>query len=159
MTIPDCSLTPTVDTWRLVAVGCHEDMADMIYIIIDTFLDWLVPGASFDYNVGGGGVHFTCDVHPTIPGRLYCSGEYPVVDSALQVCLQRAGDADPTCATFDEFMLLVPATCEGEEEPPPEEEEEPEPQTCFCAQFTDPGSCGTAGCAWDKDTDSCGPCP
>jgi len=141
--IPACEGTPPVDIWLLNEVGCHSE--DSLYVVIDTGLDWLVPGAAFDYNVAGGGVIFSCEPLPGAPGRLYCSGDsMPSSAGGLQVCLRRSGDAELTCVTFDDFVVRAPATCA--EEPPP-----PEPHAPTCADYTTQASCNAhwaEGCKW-----------
>jgi formylglycine-generating enzyme required for sulfatase activity len=139
--IPACG-EPPVGIWLLSEVGCHSETA--LYVIIDTGLDWLVPGAAFDYNVAGGGVIFGCEPMPGSPGRLYCSGDtMPSFAGGLQVCIRRDGEAEPTCRTFDDFTARAPATCV--EEPPP-----PEPPAPSCSDYTTQASCLANGCKWTK---------
>jgi|GEM_PF-2186323 len=141
ITIPNCSEGPPVGFWYLAEVGCHSE--DTIYVIIVTGLDWLVPGAEFDYNVAGGGVVFSCEPVPGSPGRLYCSGDtMPSSAGGLQVCIRREGDAAPTCVTFDDFTTRSPTTCQ--EEPPSE------PPPLSCSGYNNQTACVAAGCKWTK---------
>ncbi|OGO12444.1 MAG: hypothetical protein A2Y93_09095, partial [Chloroflexi bacterium RBG_13_68_17] len=74
ITVPACEEdVPSGGEWSLVDFGCHSETH--IYFIADTFLEWLVPlvpGAEgFMYRASDGIPSYSCDIHPTIPGRLY----------------------------------------------------------------------------------------
>jgi hypothetical protein len=90
--------------WRIVSTGCHDE--ERIYFILDTGLDWLVPGADFTYTADDGVTHYSCSVHPTIPGRLYCSGTRPGGPGQLQVCVVQ-GSLPPNCNYFSDWPSTV----------------------------------------------------
>jgi formylglycine-generating enzyme required for sulfatase activity len=143
--VPACEgEVPSGEDWRMLAYGCHSET--MIYFIVSTGIDWLVPGAPVTIGAADGVTTYSCDIHPTIPGQLYCSGLNPAAPSALAVCIQRAGDP-PIChtwtgwhgteATIPSCIIAVP--------PPPVE---PAP-SCYDYGI-DPVACAAHGCRWDK---------
>ena len=135
--------------WRLAAVGCHSET--QIFFIVDTGLEWLVPGAAFTYHASDGDVDYACSVHPTIPGRLYCSGVRPGTPGELQVCVQQDGAPMPTCVHFagwPGYVAAVPSC--APEEPPP---------APTCADYRNPSDCGAHGCYWNKLTSTCSSTP
>ncbi|MBI4730561.1 MAG: formylglycine-generating enzyme family protein [Chloroflexi bacterium] len=144
MIVPDCGAPGEEDGWRMSAIGCHD--VTRIYFMIDTGLDWLIPGAEFDYTATDGETTYACTVNPAMPGRIYCAGTRPEVPGPLEFCLQRPGEAAPTCQTYPNYNIWVAGI------PPcaPEEPVEPEEPTDPCAVHTDPVSCNTdkPACVW-----------
>lgn len=139
--IPSCSEEPSSGSWRVAALGCHDETR--IFFIVDTYLEWLVPGVAFGYRANDGDTDYSCSVHPTIPGRLYCAGARPETPRELEVCV-RLGGGPLTCNYFDDFPGWVTGI-------PPCEEEEPPPHTGpACSAYTDQGTCLANGCIWDK---------
>ncbi|MBN2388372.1 MAG: formylglycine-generating enzyme family protein [Anaerolineales bacterium] len=138
------------DSWRIAAIGCHDETR--IYFIVDTGLDWLVPGAAYTYSATDEVGSYTCDVHPTIPGRLYCAGLRPAAPGTLQLCLHPDGGV-LTCNYYADFPAWVagvpPCGTEVPPEVPPEEPPE-EPPVPTCPDFLDQGTCLTNGCIWTK---------
>jgi sulfatase modifying factor 1 len=134
-----CEAEVPVDR-RLAGTGCHDDTR--IFFIVDTGLEWLVPGAAFTYHASDGDVDYVCSVHPTIPGRLYCSGTRPGAPGELQVCVQRDGAPMPTCVHFADWPAQE-ATIPECAPPPP-------PPIAACSTYLDGASCTAAGCRWDK---------
>ena len=145
ITVPSCAgdVPPGEgEAWRIAAVGCHDETR--IYFIVDTYYDWLVPGAVFTYTATDGVGSYTCEVHPTIPGRLYCAGPRPETPGTLQLCIQPDGGLQ-VCndyADFPAWLALVPDCAEAPEEP----------HIPSCADYTSPEVCDglhKGECAWD----------
>ncbi len=152
---PDCSVPtePGASNWRIAGIGCRDERN--IYFIVDTYLEWLVPGAAFSFNASDGEVEYRCTVHPTIPGRLYCSGHRPVSPDPLELCLQRGGSSSLMCVTYEDYPTWVGnlPSCTPDVPPvvPP-----PPPS---CSDLGDAKDCFNAGCAWDGSTCSDPPSP
>ena len=107
LTVSDCGAGMTTPApWRIVATGCHD--RERIYFILDTGLNWLISGADFNYTANDGVTFYSCEVHPTRPGRLYCSGNQPGGPGRLQVCV-REGSSPQTC----NYFLNWPSTVAG----------------------------------------------
>ncbi len=126
--------------WRIVSTGCHD--RERIYFILDTAEAWLVPGAEFTYTAYDGTTWYSCEVNPTIPGRLYCSGIRPGSAGQLQVCIQQ-GSSPRTCNTFLNWptTLAAVASCAPTSVPSAVD---------ACAQW-DFGACQNhPACAWDS---------
>jgi hypothetical protein len=142
VTVSDCgTATWDGDDWRLIAVDCHD--AAQIYFMIDTGLPWLVPGAAVTFTASDGETAYTCVVHPTVAGRVYCSGLRPDSPGALTFCLQRPGDPAPTCQTYADYPVWVAGipTCTVTPPPPPE---------LTCSDYMDITTCQAHGCTWTK---------
>ncbi len=148
--VSDCgTATWDADDWQLIAVGCHDET--QLYFMIDTGLGWLIPGAEVTYSASDGETTYSCSVHATVPGRVYCAGTRPESPGDLQFCVQRAGDAAPTCTTFPEYDIWVNATppCQTITVTPPP------PQTLHCSDYTDAPTCNSHwadGCKWGTTT-------
>jgi hypothetical protein len=146
ITVPTCGGDVPPDEgepWRIAAVGCHDE--SMIYFIVDTYLDWLVPGAAYTYSATDEVGSYSCSVHPDIPGRLYCAGPRPGAPGTLQLCVHPDG-GELTCNYYDDFpswVAMVPPC--GTEVPP----DEPEPIPC--SAYLDSVSCNAVPtCRWTK---------
>jgi len=92
---------PAEVDFRIAGLGCHDETH--IFFIIDTGLEWLVPGAAYTYSAWDEDHGYACSVHPTIPGRLYCSGNTPDAPGRLQVCVDQDGPAPVMCDYFDDW--------------------------------------------------------
>jgi hypothetical protein len=105
--VRDCTVPaePTGGAFRFAGAGCHDETH--IYFIIDTGLDWLVPGAAYTYSATDEGNSYSCSVHPTIPGRLYCSGDRPESPGTMQICINRDGPDPLICEYFDDWPAQV----------------------------------------------------
>ncbi len=117
--IPACSGEETSGgTWEIAGYGCHNE--SNIYFILDTHLTWLVPGAVYTYSASDGVSSYLCSLHPTITGRLYCSGPRPAAPGPLLVCLTIYHE-ETVCQSIDAYPGMVAAipACDAEEEPPP----------------------------------------
>jgi hypothetical protein len=139
LTVSDCGaglVTPA--PWQIVSTGCHDE--ERIYFILQTSLAWLVPGADFTYIAEDGVTSYSCEVHPTIPGRLYCSGRRPGGPGRLQVGI-RQGSAPPTY----NYFLNWPSTVRGIENCAPSL---PPPGLAPCSSYTSSGTCPTDRCVW-----------
>lgn len=89
VTVSDCSAAATTSTpWEIVATGCHD--TERIYFILQTSLAWLIPGADFAYTANDGVTSYSCEVSPTMPGRLYCSGTRPGGPGQLRVTIMHS---------------------------------------------------------------------
>ncbi len=143
---PDCSEAPPSSGFRLAAIGCASETN--IYFIVDTDLAWLVPGAHYTYAAEDGVTGYSCTVHPTIPGRLYCAAARPDSPGPLQVCVQQDGAPAPTCQTFTDYPAWIAGLPPCVEEPEPVEPD-PEPVDP-CSVHTDEFSCNTdkPACRW-----------
>jgi len=129
---------PTGGAFTFAGLGCHDDSD--IFFIIDTGLEWLVPGALFAYHASDGDVDYACSVHPTIAGRLYCSGDRPETPGELQVCVQQDGAPMPTCVHFADW--------------PAQEDSIPDcaptiPGVPPCSTYTSEATCPLDRCKWD----------
>ncbi|MEW6718359.1 MAG: SUMF1/EgtB/PvdO family nonheme iron enzyme [Chloroflexota bacterium] len=144
ITIPACGAPPT-DVWNLTHVGCSR-REGCYEVLVDTYIEWLtsldlIEGYHIFYDDHG----LLCELHPTIPGRFYCIAcDLPDDPGPLEACLWLERPDEPTCATFTDFAVRIPATCE---EAPPEEEEPP-PLTC--SDYTTMDTCQAHGCVWTK---------
>ena len=139
VTVPACAGTGPVGLWNLLEVGCLSETR--IYLLIDSPVSELAPGVPFDYSVqvGDGGPAFSCDLHPTIPGRIYCSGLRPDAAEPLNVCISAAGAAD-ICIVFDDFAGRVPV-CDAPR---------PDVPAPSCSSYSDSPTCLANGCIWTK---------
>ncbi len=149
--VSDCgTATWDADEWSLIAVACTEDETQISFMV-DTYLDWLTPSAVFTYSATDGETTYSCSAHATVAGRIYCAGTRPESPGDLQLCLQRPGDAAPTCTTFPEYDIWVNATppCQTITVTPPP------PQTLHCSDYTDAPTCNSHwadGCKWGTTT-------
>ncbi len=149
VTVSDCTVPeePTDFAFRFVGAGCH-DTSD-IYFIVDTGLAWLVPGAGFTYSASDAEGGYACSVHPTIPGRLYCSGPRPVSPGTLQVCVDQDGPEPVACTYFDDWpaqVAIIP-DCAA---PPPVVD------ACSARTALGPGECPKLPpCRWDFNRGIC----
>jgi hypothetical protein len=112
-------------------------------VLFDTPFPDLVPGVSYDYAVSDGETTYTCELHPTIPGRMYCSGIRPADPGPLEVCISVNG-APQSCTTFDEFPGMVPSCLDFDAEEP----DQPEQTTTSCSDYDTMGSCISNDCQW-----------
>ena len=143
LTVSDCGaglVTPA--PWRIVATGCHDE--ERIYFILQTSLAWLVPGADFTYTASDGVTSYSCEVHPTTPGRLYCSGPRPGGAGRLQVGIQQ-GSSPPT---YDYFLNWPSTVAAIESCAPPTEL--PSAVDACAAWSGNPNLCISHGCVYDK---------
>jgi len=102
VTVPNCEEEePSEGRFLLAGAGCHDEKS--IFFILDTQMTWLVPRAAFTYTVNDGETTYSCSVHPTIAGRLYCSGTRPGSPGALEVCIQQDGTPSPICHTLSDW--------------------------------------------------------
>ncbi|MCJ7678521.1 MAG: hypothetical protein MUO35_12465 [Anaerolineales bacterium] len=139
LTVSDCGASRTTPApWRIVSTGCHDE--ERIYFILETGLNWLVPGADFTYTANDGVTLYSCSVHPTIPGRLYCSSTRPGGPGRLQVCV-REGSSPPTC----NYFLDWPGTVAGIENCAPSLPPPPPPGPS-CSSYTNPNLCPLNRC-------------
>ena len=149
-TVSDCgTATWDADDWSLIAVGCHDET--QLYFMIDTGLGWLISGTDVTFTASDGETTYTCSVHPTVAGRVYCFGTRPESPGDLQFCLQGSGDAAPTCETFPDYDVWVNETPPCSVTPPPPVE----PHTPTCADYTDALTCNSHwanGCKWGTTT-------
>jgi formylglycine-generating enzyme required for sulfatase activity len=146
ITVRDCEAEeePSDAGFTLAGLGCHDETR--IFFIVDTGLDWLVPGAGFAYHASDYDVDYACSVHPTIPGRLYCSGVRPETPLELQVCVQQDGAPMPTCGRFPGWPAEEATIPDCAPPPPPVE-----PHIPTCADYADADTCnahGADGCKW-----------
>jgi hypothetical protein len=139
--IPSCSEEGPSGFWALLDVGCHSET--QIYLLFDTPFSDLVPGVPYTYAVTDGETAYACDLHPTIPGRVYCSGTWPADPGPLQVCISVDG-APEYCATFDDFAGRVPACLAAH----PVEPDEPGQQILPCSSYGTMNSCLSNDCDW-----------
>jgi len=142
VTIPDCGAgraTPT--PWRIVSTGCHDE--ERIYFILETGLNWLIPGADLTYTAYDGVTRYSCEIHPTYPGRVYCSGSQPGGPGQLQVCVQQ-GSSPRTCNTFLNWRSTVAriGSCAPTKEPSVVD-------ACAAWSANDNLCLMHSGCAWD----------
>jgi len=125
--------------FTFAGLGCHDD--SYIFFMVDTGLDWLVPGAPFMHSAWDGDTDYTCTIHPTIAGRLYCSGPRPEAPDTLQVCVLGGGTSSPTCATFPGWPAeedTIPDCA-----PPP-------PEGFSCSNYTARDPCNAdPRCQWE----------
>ncbi len=144
--VPACA-EEEVD-WRLASVGCYDETH--LFFIVDTGFAWLVPGAGWTYHAWDGSSTYSCSVHPTIPGRLYCIGPRPPAPGPLDVYVQQDGTPPTTSVLFEGWPGYVAAvpSCAPEEPPPPS-----------CADYHTPTDCGGHGCYWNKITSTCSSTP
>jgi hypothetical protein len=146
--VEDCSME-TGEEWRLIAVGCHDETR--IYFMIDTYFDFRGTGTPLSYTATDeDGTAYACELHPTVAGRIYCSGIRPASPGTLTYCIQIPGEAAPTCRSFPEYDFWVNET------PPcvtiPAEPVDP------CAQYTTVLACDVEHkgvCAWDYTNEVC----
>ncbi len=153
---PDCGIAHWDDDWRLISVACTDNRSEISFMI-DTFLGWLTPAASFTHTASDGEVTYSCSVHPTVAGRVYCEGPRPEIPGNLEYCIQREGTPLPVCQTFDIFPGWVAETiCEQPVPQIPVTEvpvtEEPAPVD-MCSVYTTYGSCVAHKdqCRWVTD--------
>jgi len=139
--VSDCGLAHWDEDWRLIAVAC-TDVETEISFMIDTGLGWLVPGASYTYSAVDDEGSYSCSVHPTVAGRIYCAGPRPEHPGTLNFCLQQDGAAAPTCEAFDIYPGWVAET--------PSCAEEPEEPVDPCSVYTDDHACNLdkPACHW-----------
>ena len=132
----------------LAGTGCHDEKR--IFFILDTRLPWLVPGAAFDYTATDGPTGYSCSVHPTIAGRLYCSGIRPGEPGGLEVCIQQGGTSSPICHTFADWPEQENAiqSCVPAEAPP---------GLAACSSFGF-NNCPLDRCKWDRYVGTNGAC-
>ncbi len=142
ITVPACEEeVPSGGEWSLVDFGCHSETH--IYFIADTFLEWLVPlvpGAGFMYRASDGIPSYSCDIHPTIPGRLYCSGPRPAAPGPLELCVQPDAATLRICHTWTDWPALVASipSCEPTRPPP-----------FSCSSYTNALACNAdSRCMW-----------
>jgi sulfatase modifying factor 1 len=147
VTVPACVEEVPSGDWRLIGVGCHD--ATQIYFMLDTGLDWLVPGADFTYTASDEETTYSCSVHPTVHGRVYCAGTRPESPGDLQFCLQRPGEAAPTCQTFSEYAGWVSET------PACSIPAEPVEPVLTCPDYTNLADCVAHSCLWDVKGNIC----
>ncbi len=150
ITVRDCEEeeTPPEGEFTLAGLGCHDE--SHIFFIIDTGLEWLVPGAAFTYHASDYAVDYACSVHPTIAGRLYCSGDRPGAPRELQVCVQQDGAPLPTCTHFPDWPAQEDTIPDCSPEPPPAE--------FSCSSIADPTTCDAdPRCRWEVKILSCIP--
>jgi len=144
LTVSDCGaglVTPA--PWQILSTGCHD--RERIYFILQTSLAWLVPGADFTYTANDGVTSYSCEVHPTLPGRLYCSGTRPGGPGRLQVGI-RQGSSPPTY----NYFLNWPSTVRGIESCAPTP---PPPGLAPCSSYSDGPSCNAdPRCMWWMQT-------
>jgi hypothetical protein len=132
LTVSDCGAGMTTPApWRIVSTGCHD--RERIYFILDTGLAWLVPGADFTSTANDGVTYYSCSVHPTIPGRLYCSGTRPGGPGRLQVGV-REGSSPPTYDYFLDWPSTVARIESCAPTPPP-------PVVDACSIWTNQNDC------------------
>ena len=138
--VSDCEVeTPPDGGFTLAGTGCHDESD--IFFIVDTGLGWLVPGAGFTYSAWDGETGYACSAHPTIPGRLYCSGDRPHAPGALDVCVQQDGaPPPPICGLFEDW--------------PAQEDSIPDcaptiPGVPPCSTYTSEATCPLDRCTWD----------
>ncbi len=150
--VSDCEApNGPVGFWNLVDVNCFH-VTD-VYMIVDTAIEELIPGADFTYTARtlDGERSYTCEVHPDIAGRIFCYGEPPIHNSSLEVCITLAGQPE-ACGTFDEFFVRLPLCEAAPTEPPPTEEPGGGEPGVVCGEFTDSDSCNAnAECVWRKN--------
>jgi len=124
--------------WALLDVGCHSET--QIYLLFDTPFSDLVPGVPYTYTVTDGDSTYACDPHPTIPGRVYCSGPLPSVPGPLEACFSVNGGPE-SCTTFDDFVGRIPAC--GTEVPPDDQPDD------TCNAYTNFNDCSQhTNCHW-----------
>ena len=140
---------PSGGDWRLVDAGCHSETH--IYFIVDTGLDWLVPGADYTYYAMDGETMYSCSVVPSVPGRLYCSSPRPGGPGTLEVCVRQEGASSPTCSTFSDWAAQEDTIPDCAAPPPPAE--------FSCSSILDSGVCeADPRCRWEIKVDpSCIP--
>jgi formylglycine-generating enzyme required for sulfatase activity len=132
---------PSDPGFTLAGLGCHDETH--IFFIIDTGLEWLVPGAAYTYSAWDEDHSYACSVHPTIPGRLYCSGDRPDAPGTMQICVNQDGPAPLMCDYFDGWPAEA-ATIPDCAPPPP-------PPVASCSSYLLPTTCDLApGCHWEK---------
>lgn len=138
-------------SWRIVAAGCHDE--SRIYFILDTEEAWLVPTAGFTYSASDDQRSYSCSVHPTIPGRLYCVGDRPSDPGNLNILIQQDGAPAPSSASFPAWPTWVAGIPACGTEPPPEI---PPPPTDPCAAY-DHLACDLhkATCIWNNALNQC----
>jgi len=148
ITVPDCDSEDPAGFWNLLDVGCTSETN--IYILIDTPFSDLTPGVSYDYSVSAGTTSYTCELHPTIHGRIYCHGLLYTGALPLEVCLSTATRPE-ICTSFEEFISRQP-DCSP---PEPEVTEEPgdhdePPVDCHVYDGNEPGcEAHSDVCSWD----------
>ncbi|KAF0108302.1 MAG: hypothetical protein FD146_876 [Anaerolineaceae bacterium] len=145
MIIPDCA-GAAAGGWRMSAIGCHDELHT--YFMIDTGLAWLVPGVEVTFTASDGETAYTCAIHPTVAGRVYCAGLRPDSPDALTFCLQRAGDPAPTCQTYPDYPIWVAGIPPCASAPPPDDPGVPPVDPC--SVYTDANSCWAHkdSCQW-----------
>ncbi|MEZ0397212.1 MAG: formylglycine-generating enzyme family protein [Anaerolineales bacterium] len=151
--VVSCGAPPGEETsWRIIDAGCHDETR--IYVLVDTDLPWLVPGAAYTYGAGPATIPYSCSVHSTIPGRLYCIGARPGAPEDFYLCLRPDG-GDLRCQYLSDFPAWVASVPSCGTEPPPEI-----PPPFDCSVFaTDPASCNAhPECHWDFTVPPNGTC-
>jgi hypothetical protein len=146
ITVRDCEAEeePSDPEFTLAGLGCHDETR--IFFIVDTGLEWLVPGAGYTYSAADEDHGYACSVHPTIPGRLYCSGDRPHTPGTLQICIDQDGPAALMCDFFDGWPAEAASIPDCSPPPPP-----PPPAVDPCSSILNPGVCtNTLGCYWDQ---------
>ncbi len=149
-----CGSPPGGETpWQIVAAGCHDDAN--IYFIVDTGLSWLTPGAVYTYTARDEIGSYSCSVHPTIPGRLYCVGPRRSDPGRAELCLQPEG-GEMVCQSFDDFPAWIASIPACGTEPPPEL---PPPPFDCSIYSTNPLACDShPECRWEPNLPPNGAC-
>jgi sulfatase modifying factor 1 len=141
VTAPNCEPEPSEGGFTLADVGCTDETH--IYFIVDTGLEWLVPGRTYHVFAGDHDRAYSCSIHPTLPGRVYCSSDRPDSPDALDVCVEDWAGESPH-----------PRTCDAFEDWPARVETIPDcaspPVVPACSSYTTGPTCVAAGCKWDK---------
>lgn len=124
----------------VAGTGCHDEKR--IFFTLDTRLPWLVPGAAFTYTANDGLTTYSCSIHPTIAGRLYCFGARPGSPGGLEVCIQQDGTPSPICHIFANWPAQENAipSCVPTSAPP---------DLPPCSSYTTPMTCPADRCWWD----------
>lgn len=131
---------PSEGEFRLAGVGCHDETH--IFFIVDTGLAWLVPGAAYTYSAVDADHGYSCSVHPTIAGRLYCSGGRPVSPGTLNVCINQDGPDPMICESFADWPAQAASIPDCAPEEPPS-------GSFSCSDITDPLVCNAdPRCKW-----------
>jgi len=141
ITVPDyCEEadSPPAEEWSFAGLGCHDE--SQIFFIVDTGMDWLVPGSGLDSFASDGDTEYSCSIHPTVAYSLYCSGERPDAPGPLEVCVERHGMVSSyICDSFDDWPAQVAAIpdCAPPGEP-------------ACSSYSDQVACVNHGCTWQN---------
>jgi hypothetical protein len=144
VTVPGCAeMVLSEGLFALAGVGCHDTRR--IFFTLDTGLASLAPGSASTFTASDGLTTYSCSLHPSIAGRLYCYGNRPGSPQALEVCVRQDGQSSPTCHTFPDWPATENAIPSCAPTPT-------SPAVDPCSQWTQYGQngpCWNMGCVWD----------